>query len=159
MGDTENVDKNILLEQYKLYVEMADRISQRRQSANTYFLSVNTLLLSFFAFMSSGKPSLYLAFIAIALAGWSLCFVWFRLIKSYKGLNSGKFKVIHDMERLLGYSPYDMEWEKVGRGKNKNLYQPFTDIEPDVPKIFAGLYLLSILLTLPWKNLIDYFCS
>ena len=26
-----------LLDQYKLYVEMADRISQRRATANTYF--------------------------------------------------------------------------------------------------------------------------
>ena len=31
-----------LLEQYKLYVEMADRISQRRGAANTCFLTFNT---------------------------------------------------------------------------------------------------------------------
>lgn len=29
-----------LVDQYKLYVEMADRISSRRASANSYFLSV-----------------------------------------------------------------------------------------------------------------------
>lgn len=31
-----------LLEQYKLYVEMADRVSARRGSANTFFLTLNT---------------------------------------------------------------------------------------------------------------------
>ena len=31
-----------LLEQYKIYVEMADRISARRGLANTFFLTLNT---------------------------------------------------------------------------------------------------------------------
>jgi len=35
-----------LLEQYKLYIEMADRISSRRQSANSFFLSLNTTLVA-----------------------------------------------------------------------------------------------------------------
>ena len=35
-----------LLEQYKLYLEMADRISSRRQSANSFFLSLNTALVA-----------------------------------------------------------------------------------------------------------------
>ena len=34
--------QNHLLEQYKLYVQMADKISERRQSANSFFLTVNT---------------------------------------------------------------------------------------------------------------------
>ena len=36
-----------LLDHYKLYVKMADNISQRRANVNTFFLSVNTLLVSF----------------------------------------------------------------------------------------------------------------
>ncbi len=32
----------VLLEQYKLYVEMADRVSARRALANTFFLTLNT---------------------------------------------------------------------------------------------------------------------
>ena len=36
-----------LLEQYKLYVQMADKISERRQSANTFFLTINTVLIAF----------------------------------------------------------------------------------------------------------------
>lgn len=42
-----------LLEQYKLYVGMADKISERRQSANSYFLSLNTALLGFVGYMNS----------------------------------------------------------------------------------------------------------
>ncbi len=35
-----------LLEQYKLYVEMADRISERRANANSFFFTVITALIS-----------------------------------------------------------------------------------------------------------------
>ena len=35
------------LEQYKLSVEMADRVSQRRQSANVFFLTVSSSLIAF----------------------------------------------------------------------------------------------------------------
>lgn len=41
----------ILFEQYKLYVEMADRISQRRMNINTFFISVNILLLIIVSFV------------------------------------------------------------------------------------------------------------
>ncbi len=159
MGNADSVDKTILLEQYKLYVEMADRISQRRQSANNYFLTVNTFLLSFFAFSSSGSSNNSSLFGLISLAGITLCYVWYRLIKSYKGLNSGKFKVIHEMEKLLGYAPYDIEWEKLGRGKNAKLYLPFTNIEPFVPGIFGALYLVSILVLVSCKSIFNIFCS
>ena len=33
------------LEIYKLYVQMADNISARRQSANSFFLTVNTAII------------------------------------------------------------------------------------------------------------------
>ncbi len=159
MGNADTVDKTILLEQYKLYVEMADRISQRRQSANNYFLTINTFLLSFFAFFSNGISSISLLIFLISLAGITLCYVWYRLIKSYQGLNSGKFKVIHEMEKLLGYAPYDIEWEKLGRGENKKLYLPFTNIEPYIPGVFGVLYIVAILRLIPWKSILDSFCS
>jgi hypothetical protein len=39
--------QNHLLEQYKLNVQMANKISERRQSANSFFLTVNTALIAF----------------------------------------------------------------------------------------------------------------
>ena len=37
-------DEATAFEQYKLYVEMADRVSARRSLANTFFLTLNTAL-------------------------------------------------------------------------------------------------------------------
>ena len=37
-----------ILEVYKVYLEMADRISERREKANSFFLVVNTALIALF---------------------------------------------------------------------------------------------------------------
>jgi hypothetical protein len=143
--------QNHLLEQYKLYVQMADKISERRQSANSFFLTVNTTLIAFLGLVASpdggGDPGLVASpplpwSLVVAAAGVVLCYSWYRLVRSYKGLNSGKFKVVHAIESRLPVAPYDAEWEAVGRGEDKDLYLPFTHIEIHIPWVFAALYVL-----------------
>jgi len=143
--------QNHLLEQYKLYVQMADKISERRQSANSFFLTVNTVLVTFLGLVASpdvgDNPGLVASpplpwVLVVAVAGVVLCYSWYRLVRSYKDLNSGKFKVVHAIESRLPASPYDAEWEAVGRGEDKNLYLPFTHIEIYIPWVFAALYVL-----------------
>lgn len=129
-----------LLEQYKLYVEMTDRISSRRQSANSFFLSVNTAIIAIVSYINFGSKTASDFYWLISLAGITLCFMWYRLIRSYKDLNSAKFKVIHELEALLPVSPYDMEWQKVGRGENSKLYLPFTHIEIFIPWVFLFIH-------------------
>ena len=48
-----------LLEQYKLYVEMADRISARRQTANSFFLSINTAIIALISYLNFGSKTTY----------------------------------------------------------------------------------------------------
>ncbi len=128
--------KEHLLEQYKLYVEMADRISSRRQTANSFFLTINTALVALVGYTQ--------ATFVVGLSGMILCCLWNRIIKSYKGLNTGKFRVIHELERKLPSSPYDAEWVALGEGKNSKLYLPFTHIEIAVPWIFFGIHTLCV---------------
>jgi hypothetical protein len=139
-----------LLEQYKLYVEMADRISARRQSANSYFLTINTVLLGFTGYVTPKDSSNYLWL--LGLAGIALCYSWYRLIRSYRDLNNAKFKVIHAIEKRLPLSPYDAEWEAMGQGKNPRLYKPFTHIETSVPWVFLMLHAFNVFRTLLWGN-------
>jgi hypothetical protein len=143
--------QNHLLEQYKLYVQMADKISERRQSANSFFLTVNTALVTFLGLVASpdtgGDPSLVASpplpwGLVVAAAGVVLCYSWYRLVRSYDDLNSGKFKVVHAIEIRLPAAPYAAEWEAVGKGEDKDLYLPFTHIEIRIPWVFATLYVL-----------------
>src|SRR5579885_688417 len=130
-----------LLEQYKTYLEMADKISERRSAANTFFLTVNTGLLSAFGIANFlEQKTSPVVFIVGGVAAILLSYSWYRLIRSYRDLNTAKFKVVHEIERYLPVRPYDAEWEALGRGENKKLYWPFTHIENYVPWIFMLLY-------------------
>ena len=142
---------DILLAQYSLYVEMADRISARRHSANSYFLAVNSLLVALSGFLASQlegerwtRDSLAAL---IPLAGIVLCLVWYYLIRSYRQLNTAKFKVVHEIEALMHLAPYDAEWEAVERGENPELYWPFTHVEKWVPLVFGAMYVGALVFT------------
>lgn len=142
--------KQHLLEQYKLYVEMADKISERRQSANSFFLTINTVIVSLTTYFTLGGilSDSILLYIPISLAGLLICYTWYRLIRSYKDLNTAKFKVIHEIEQKLPCAPYGLEWEKVGRGKNPKLYLPFTHIEIYIPWVFFTLHIFVLIFIL-----------
>ena len=57
LWNEEFADPAQLLEQYKLYVEMADRISQRRGAANTFFLTFNTAVVGALAGFYKDVPT------------------------------------------------------------------------------------------------------
>jgi len=144
--------KSHYLEIYKLYVEKADAISTRRQSANSFFLTINTAILGVTGYIGTSGNSIKLA---LGLAGILLCFFWYKLILSYKQLNSGKFKVIHEIEKKLPLAPYDAEWEAVGRGKKPELYKPFTLVEMAVPRIFFAFHFI-LMIIVYWHPALKY---
>lgn len=144
-----------LLDQYKLYVEMADRISQRRTTANSYFLSVNSALLAFVGYLTSKDSTDYLW--VLAVAGCTLTILWYSVITSYRNLNTAKWNVVHEIEKRLPISPYDAEWEAVERGRNSKLYRPISHIESGVPWVFLFLHLVVFVKTFPWLSTIDWF--
>ena len=145
-----------LIEQYKIYLEMLDRISDRRQKANEFFLALNTALLSFLGFVQSkGAGNLTFLFAVAPIAGSLLSYFWYLMIRSYRDLNSGKFRVIHAVEQRLPLSLFDTEWDVVGRGKDKYLYQPFSHIEIKIPWVFIFLYVAIFLWNPPWVRVIE----
>jgi hypothetical protein len=132
-----------ILDQYKLYVEMADRISARRSLANTFFLTLNaavfTLIGIFWKDRPKASPALLVVPLVVLLA---LCLAWFWLVRSYRQLNSGKYAVIGALERRLPASPYwRAEWKALGSGLDKARYWPLTHLEQWVPGLFGLAYL------------------
>lgn len=139
-----------LLDQYKLYVEMADKISERRQTVNTFFLTINATLVTMLGISWPSKDSPTGSeplvgngwYLVIGLAGLTLCYSWYRLLKSYRDLITSKFKVIYELERHLPAKPYSAEWSHAGCDKDTQFHLPFTHIETKVPWIFLLIYLL-----------------
>jgi hypothetical protein len=142
-----------VLEQYKLYVEMADRVSARRALANTFFLTVNTALLSFVTLYSNrefiGDTRLNAAILTAVTCGLVVFSAsWWQIIKAYDQLNAGKFSVIHELERKLPAALYDKEWELLGRGADPKKYRPLTRIERVVPLAFITIYVALLIVRL-----------
>jgi hypothetical protein len=145
-GADEGTD-TALLEQYKIYVEMADRISARRGLTNSFFLTLNTAIFAGVGAAWAGRDAFsawLLLFPLIALV--VQCGAWFFLIRSYRQLNSAKYIVIGVLEERLPASPYwSGEWRALGEGKDKAKYWPMTHLEQWVPVIFAAIYLASFI--------------
>lgn len=139
-----------VIEQYKLYVEMADRISQRRGFTNTFFLTFNTAIFSLIASFwerSPGGGEWWLIIPLLVILG--QCSAWFYLVRSYRLLNSAKYKVIGDIEQRLPASPYwRAEWSALGEGKDPSRYWPLTHIEKWVPVLFGCMYVAGFLAAL-----------
>ena len=130
-----------VLEQYKLYADMADRISARRAATNTFFLGLNTAVLTVVGILwrnkPSGSPALLVAPLLLLLV---LCLAWFLLIRSYRQLNSAKYAVIGSLEERLPASPYRSEWTVLDRGTKRATYWPLSKVEQWIPVIFASAY-------------------
>lgn len=134
---------------YKLCVEMADRVSARRTSANTFFLSMHAGLLAAIGLFGSATPvdltrRQFFLFLGGA-AGLVLSAAWWLLLKSYRDLNGAKFKVINAMEETFPVKPFTDEWRILKRDKVASWRHRYAEqgwVERIVPLVVAGLYLL-----------------
>ena len=137
--------QNHILEQYKMYVEMADRISSRRNFANIFFLTLNTTILGSIGFLFEKTqlidPKWLITFPLVCTL--TLIVVWWCLLRSYRNLNSAKFKVVGHLEKRLPSSPYwSAEWKELREGKGLKKYRPLTALETYVPIVFGLLYIM-----------------
>ncbi len=146
MIDQPATDQYIILEQYKLYVEMTDNSSKRRLETNKFYISILSGLLAILSF-AAGKNQLSAELqapiiFAIALLGIGLNFLWRTNIHAYRQLNAAKFKVISDLEHKLPFACYDVEWDYLGRGEEAKKYKPISQVERYVPFFLVVPYLL-----------------
>ena len=149
--DNENLYYNHLMECYKFFSGTADAASARRQVANAFYLTLNTAFLALIGYTlrHATKNDNLASMLVVPIAsflGLVLSHLWFRTIKSHKQLNTGKFEVIHLMEKEMPFAPYTAEWKSLEEGKNPKRYQEITKIETRLPKIFAGMYAVFVIL-------------
>ena len=118
-------------------VEMADSVSQRRDSMNNLFVTLNLALIAAISWMWDIKT------VFLCIAGLITSVVWWNYISSFRKLNDAKFQVIHDIEKNLGISPFKKEWEIL---KQKKHYKEGTILERILPIAFSIGYIAIIVL-------------
>ena len=132
-------------EVYKLYLQTAEKVSDRRAEANKWMLSVNGTLVSFYCYLSimpEGNQREWL--VAIAIAGIVICFAWAALLASYRRLNSAKFAVLQELESEMRVQPFQREelfYLALGR-------RSLARLETIIPGAFTLLYLIFVILRL-----------
>jgi hypothetical protein len=128
-----------VLEQYKLFVTTSQQISERRQQANNFLLTLSSSLVTLFvAFLSTFSSHRWN--VLVPIAGLFVCFVWHSMVQSYKHLNTAKFAVIHELEDQLPIALFRHEWYVCGHGKDKGKYIPLTHLERWIPWMFGVLF-------------------
>jgi len=139
--NNQNPQNTLLFEQYKIAVEMADRISARREGANKLFLSANSIILVFIV----TRQELSNIHIFIGIFGIVLSYIWASIIQNYRSLNSAKYAVILEMEEKLPWKVYGDEWKKLKEGGDKKVYAKLTVVEKKLPHIFLVFYVFIII--------------
>lgn len=111
-----NSDNSLLLEQYRLYVEMLDKISERRGQANNFYISLLSATLALLSILGNKdilpknkSTDISVILLGASILGIALCFLWYFNIRGYALLVKRKIQVIHEMERYLPFSAYSRE--------------------------------------------------
>ena len=155
-GDTgettiESREREEFLEIYKLHVEMADRVSQRREGANRLFvtlLSVVMVLMTAILRFGSQLDSIPVEYILVVLmlTVLSLSASWYVVIRSYRQLNTEKFSILNKLEEKLPFAFYKLEWQRLGEGKDPKRYWKLTVVETCLPIVFSVLSMMVCIL-------------
>lgn len=133
-------------DQYNIYLAGIESISDRRENANKYFVTLNSGIIVAISFMLQHFDEFFIvpAMVTLLLLGTVISIIFYFLINSYKQLNSIKFKVLHKIEKNLPIQMYADEWIALGEGKDAEKYFPFSHIERLIPIIFGAFYLIAL---------------
>ncbi len=137
-----NETESTILAQWQTCVEMANSISQRRDSMNNLFVTLNIAIIAATSIMWDIKS------IVISVGGIAVCLVWLMFIKNFKMLNEVKFKIILELETRLAEQPFAAEWENL---KSKKNYRDGTRLENILPTAFLIIYIVSIIIIIIMK--------
>lgn len=134
--------KGELLDQYKMFQKTSEDLVARRQSVNSFYISVNSALVALVGIVMGivDMPAKVYVMIFMCVTGIILDISWIGILEAYGTLNAAKMKVINLMEEQLPVALYDVEWRVMSDKLNNKKYVSFTDSEKRIPKIFACVY-------------------
>ncbi|MFL6055514.1 MAG: hypothetical protein ACJ72W_21835 [Actinoallomurus sp.] len=141
----ESTPSPAVIDLYKMAVEMADRVSARRGTSNSFFLSVQTAFVAVLGLAGPSLPKSLWASVSVALAGIALSATWWLQLKSYRDLNRAKFEVINKIEEQLPVKVFSDEWAALKHDPVRSWRARYAELgvsERRVPFVFMALHVL-----------------
>ena len=145
-------DIDVAMKQYEMFVETSEELVRRKQSVNSFYITINSLIISIVlaAFALSEKLNVFgqsigsstIIICLSSIVGCIICFSWHSLLQSYADLNSSKMKIISYIETQLAYNLYDTEWQLVSKKMGNRKYKSFSAKEKFIAKLFFALYII-----------------
>lgn len=131
-------------EQYKLFVESINYTSDLKLRLNTFFLTVNTALITAIGlgFSSQRNIDSSVWHLLLPLAGVLISVIWFGVTYSYKQRNIIKLRIIHCLEEQLPLALYKTEWGLMEENHSSRIKKFLFSIDLFIPFVFLVCYLL-----------------
>ncbi len=165
-------EPQVAFEEFQLYYESTEKVTERRIDTNRWNYSICTTIITVDGALLSwaiGNPQFALVsligVIVLSFMAGLYCSLWIAQIRDFKQLNHAKFQVLNNMAKLVkfsqeekdirsSYQPFEKEWELL---KQNNAVQEMyrtniialnsSNIEYAIPAAFRILFLIIILAT------------
>jgi len=177
--------QNLSFEEFKLYYESTERVTERRLSANTWNYSICVAIIIAIATIigwSASHPTFFyiglISVIILCSMAVLLCSLWVGQIDDFKHLNNAKFKVLNEMAphiefdpsnpgAVTSFCPFEREWQvlqeirtAVEIAQGRIIALKSSNIEYFIPKAFRAVFLLPIIgiliaITLNWNSFVE----
>lgn len=129
-------NKEVMFEQYKMFVESAEKTSDKRITQNNIYLTLNLAFLSVLTSQSlDEKLSLLTSIIGVVVS-----VIWFLTIINYSKRNKVKFDIINEYEEEFN-DLYKEEWKRMG------ILTPLSTYEKLIAIIFILVYIALAILS------------
>jgi hypothetical protein len=135
MDDATSLDDSpCSFEEFKLYYESTERVTERRLAANRWNYSISVAILvavaGIYSWAAGNEDYAFVAGLVILFltaVATLFCVFWLRQVEDWKALNAAKFTVLNDMASRIefrmdegptharSFRPFDREWEILQR--------------------------------------------
>jgi MFS superfamily sulfate permease-like transporter len=113
-GEANDTYRSQLLEQHKHFVEMTMRYWNHIETANHFFLSLHTLILSGFTYLFTSAARLPTPVLAmLVVISCAMALQWLMVLRSLQRLNQVRHEIIQEWEAGLAARPYQVEYYKL----------------------------------------------
>lgn len=135
------IQSRLLLEEYKIMINTSEKMMERRQGTNNFYITLCTAMLTVIvAFIATKINTIVWGSITFVISGMMmfLCYNWKKTLEAYGLSNEAKYEILNKIEENLPASIFFSEWEY---GKTID-YSPYSQRESKIPEVFFCLFML-----------------